>query len=79
VSGAAPPRGGAGARPRAWPLWLSELVGTALLVAVGCSFVVLDFGFTMPVWLDPHWLYFAAAVGLAAHLLKDRARAWVSN
>jgi len=55
---------------RPFPRWIA---GAWLL------FVVLDFGFTMPVWLDPHWLYFAAAVGLAAHLLKDRARAWVSN
>lgn len=34
---------------RAWPLWLSEFVGTALLVAVGCSFVILDFGSGSPV------------------------------
>ncbi len=42
---------GAGHRPhpKAWPLWLSELVGTALLVLVGCSFVVLDFGAGSPV------------------------------
>jgi aquaporin Z len=32
-----------------WPLWGAELVGTALLVAVGCSFVVLDFGAGSPV------------------------------
>lgn len=55
---------------RPFPRWIA---GTWLL------FVVLDFGFTMPMWLDPHWLYFVAAVGLAAHLLKDDARAWVSN
>ncbi len=30
------------APPRVWPLLGAELVGTALLVAVGCSFVVLD-------------------------------------
>jgi len=36
-------------RPKVWPLWGSELVGTALLVAVGCSFVVLDFGAGSPV------------------------------
>ncbi len=34
---------------RAWPLWCSELVGTALLVLVGCSFVILDFGAGSPV------------------------------
>ncbi|HSN16480.1 MAG TPA: aquaporin [Anaeromyxobacteraceae bacterium] len=34
---------------RAWPLWLSELIGTALLVAVGCSLVILDFGAGSPV------------------------------
>ncbi len=38
-----------GARPVAWPLWLSELLGTALLVGVGCSFVILDFGAGSPV------------------------------
>lgn len=35
-------------RPKTWPLWLSELVGTALLVAAGCSVVVLDFGAGSP-------------------------------
>lgn len=42
----------AGRRPaaaRAWPLWLSELVGTAVLVGVGCSVVILDFGAGSPV------------------------------
>ena len=33
----------------AWPLWCSELVGTALLVAAGCSLVILDFGAGSPV------------------------------
>ena len=32
-----------------WPLFVSEAVGTALLVAVGGSFVVLDFGPGSPV------------------------------
>src|SRR5512146_2292105 len=32
-----------------WPLWCAELVGTALLVAVGCSLVILDFGAGSPV------------------------------
>lgn len=45
----APARHGSPPPPKAWPLWLSELVGTALLVAVGCSFVVLDFGAGSPV------------------------------
>lgn len=36
-----------------WRLYLSEFLGTALLVAVGCSFVVLDFGTKSPV---PHLL-----------------------
>lgn len=36
-------------RPRTWPLFVSELVGTALLVAAGCSLVVLDFGTGSPV------------------------------
>lgn len=55
---------------RPFPRWIA---GAWLL------FVVLDFGFTMPVYLDPHWLYFAAAFGLAVHLLDDSARAWVSD
>ena len=36
---------------RAWPLWCSELIGTALLVGVGCSLVILDFGTSSPVAL----------------------------
>ena len=36
-------------RPKVWPLWCSELVGTALLVGLGCSFVILDFGAGSPV------------------------------
>ena len=40
---------GPGPPPKAWPLWCSELVGTALLVLVGCSFVILDFGTGSPV------------------------------
>jgi aquaporin Z len=38
-----------GSTMRAWPLWCSELVGTALLVGVGCSLVILDFGASSPV------------------------------
>ena len=34
---------------KAWPLWFAECVGTALLVAVGCSVVILDFGASSPV------------------------------
>src|SRR5574341_435156 len=37
-----------GSAMKAWPLWCSELVGTALLVGVGCSLVVLDFGEASP-------------------------------
>lgn len=33
----------------AWPLYLAEAIGTACLVAVGGSFVVLDFGVGSPV------------------------------
>lgn len=33
---------------RAWPLWCSELIGTALLVGVRCSIVILDFGASSP-------------------------------
>lgn len=41
--------GAAHPRTKMWPLWLSELVGTALLVGAGCSVVVLDFGAGSPV------------------------------
>ncbi|MGE5232434.1 MAG: MIP/aquaporin family protein [Deltaproteobacteria bacterium] len=34
---------------RGWPLWCAELAGTALLVGVGCSLVILDFGVGSPV------------------------------
>ncbi len=34
---------------RAWPLYASEFVGTALLVGLGCSLVVLNFGDGSPV------------------------------
>lgn len=33
---------------KVWPVLAAEFVGTALLVAVGCSFVVLDFGAGSP-------------------------------
>jgi aquaporin Z len=39
----------AAAAPNVWPLWCAELVGTALLVAVGGSLVVIDFGAGSPV------------------------------
>lgn len=39
---------GNGRWAKAWPLWLAELAGTALLVGVGCSIVILDFGFGSP-------------------------------
>lgn len=41
-------------------------------------FIVLDFtvGAVGPV--DPHWLYLLGAVGLAHHVLKDRAQAWTN-
>ncbi|HEY1662998.1 MAG TPA: aquaporin [Verrucomicrobiae bacterium] len=41
-----------------WQTYLSELIGTALLVGVGLSFVILDFGAGTPMlgWLpDPGW------------------------
>ena len=34
---------------KVWPLWCSEFVGTALLVGLGCSLVILDFGSASPV------------------------------
>jgi len=49
VSSAGASRQAARSLPEEWPLWCSELVGTALLVLVGCSFVILDFGAGSPV------------------------------
>jgi aquaporin Z len=45
------PRAGRRTRqlPHYWALWISEGIGTALLVAVGCSLVVVDFGVGSPV------------------------------
>lgn len=40
---------GPGIPPKAWPLWCSELAGTALLVGIGGSFVILDFAAGSPV------------------------------
>ena len=39
-------------------------------------FIVLDFSIGSVGPVDPHWLYFAGAVGLAHHITRDRARAW---
>jgi hypothetical protein len=39
-------------------------------------FIVLDFSIGSVGPVDPHWLYFAGAVGLAHHVTRDRARAW---
>ena len=49
MSSAGASRQSARTLPKAWPLWCSELVGTALLVLGGCSFVILDFGAGSPV------------------------------
>lgn len=39
------------------------------------AYLVLDFGFFDPGPVDPSWLLFAGAVGLAAHLLRGRVTA----
>ncbi|MCF6379372.1 hypothetical protein L2K70_17310 [Nocardioides KLBMP 9356] len=39
-------------------------------------FIVLDFTIGAVGPVDPHWLYFIGAVGLAHHVLQDGARAW---
>ncbi len=39
-------------------------------------FIVLDFSIGAVGPVDPHWLYFAGAVGLAHHVLRDGGRAW---
>lgn len=40
------------------------------------AFILLDFSIGSVGPVDPHWLYFAGAVGLAVHVLRDRGRAW---
>ena len=44
--------------------------------AVWVVFIVLDFTIGAVGPVDPHWLYLAGAVGLAHHVLRDRAAAW---
>lgn len=39
-------------------------------------FIVVDFSIGAVGPVDPHWLYLAGAIGLAAHLRGDRGRAW---
>lgn len=39
-------------------------------------FILLDFSIGAVGPIDPHWLYFVGAVGLAHHVLRDGARAW---
>jgi len=39
-------------------------------------FILLDFSIGGVGPVDPHWLYFAGAVGLAHHVLRDGGRAW---
>lgn len=36
---------------KAWPLWCAEFIGTALLVGIGCSIVILNFGASSPLAL----------------------------
>lgn len=44
--------------------------------AAWLAFIVLDFSIGAVGPVDPHWLYFAGAVGLAHHVLRDGGRAW---
>jgi hypothetical protein len=39
-------------------------------------FILLDFSIGGVGPVDPHWLYFAGALGLAHHITRDGARAW---
>lgn len=43
------------------------------------SFILLDFTIGSVGPVDPHWLYLAGAVGLAAHLLRDGGRGWLRS
>ena len=44
--------------------------------AAWLAFIVLDFSIGAVGPVDPHWLYLAGALGLAHHILRDRAAAW---
>ena len=44
--------------------------------AAWLAFIVLDFSIGGVGPVDPHWLYFAGAVGLAHHVTRDGGRAW---
>lgn len=44
--------------------------------ALWLVFIVLDFTVGPVGPVDPHWLYLLGAVGLAVHIVKNRARAW---
>jgi putative exporter of polyketide antibiotics len=46
--------------------------------ATWLAFIVLDFGFGAVGPVDPHWLYFLGALGLAVHIARDRGRAWAN-
>lgn len=52
---------------RAVPLWIA---------VSWLAFVLLDFGIGAVGPVDPHWLYFAGAVGLAVHLGRGGGRVW---
>lgn len=47
--------------------------------AVWLAFLVFDFGFGALGPVEPHWLYFAGAVGLAVHLRASRRHAPVNG
>lgn len=46
--------------------------------AAWLAFILLDFSIGAVGPVDPHWLYFAGAVGLAHHITRDRGRAWTN-
>jgi hypothetical protein len=46
--------------------------------ATWVAFIVLDFSIGAVGPVDPHWLYFLGAVGLAVHLARDGGRAWAN-
>lgn len=51
----------------AFPRWIA---------AAWLVFIVVDFAVGPVGPVDPHWLYFGGAVGLAAHMLQGGGRAW---
>lgn len=66
------------------PIGMLVLIAAALITgalprwisACWLAFILLDFSIGAVGPIDPHWLYLAGAIGLAAHLMRDGGRVW---